>query len=277
MLVLEQPWNFHSVNLKLESMDTHAGLAFVLLGPGAECDVSRPSHPTTSSSLPSIICFHGSGTTSHYDTWLPLATETSKHAPVLFYERRGVGASPSTSPRSQTAQEAVKDLVDLLRRLDLKPPYILLAHSYGGTFAREFLQQHPDQVAGMVLAETGQETPTKHDEEQYRRQILGDKPLSVIHADSLHDKREGTSTPEGLKLLTRWAVEDERLKKAQLRLSSNARYVRVDGCGHDIVRHRPDIVCEEVTWVLNNLLSQPIARSRSFIEYLRSLVSRPRR
>lgn len=258
-------------------MDRFAGVAFIMLGPEAGRDLPRPSNSASSVSLPPVICFHGSGTGTHYDAWLPLTTEISKQAPVLFYERRGVGASTGTSPHSQTPQEAVKDIVSLLQHLDLKPPYILLAHSYGGAFAREFLQQHPAQVAGVVLAETGQETPTKHDEEQYRKQLLGRKPLSVIHADSLHGKRKGTSTPEGWELLRQWGMEDERLKKAQLRLSSNARYVRVDDCGHDIVRHRPDIICEEIKWVLNNLTSQPIARSRGFIGYLRALVSRPRR
>lgn len=256
-------------------MDHHAGLAFVLLSSGAERDSQRPSHPASSSPLPPpVLCFHGSGTSSHYDTWLLLAKEISKHVPVLFYERRGVGASTGVSPgRSQTPQEAVKDLVSLLRHLELRPPYILLAHSYGGTFAREFLQQHPDQVAGMVLAETGQETPTRHDEEQYKKQVLGQKPLSVLHADSLYGKRDRATTPQGLELLTRWAEEDERLKKAQMRLSSNARYVRFDGCGHDIVRHRPDIVCEEVVWVLDNLIDQRIARFQRFSEYFRTRIS----
>lgn len=258
-------------------MDNYAGLAFLLLSSVTGRDLPSPNNPAISSLLPPVICFHGSGTTSHYDTWFPLTKEISTHAPVLFYERRGVGASASTDLHSQTPEEAAGDIVSLLQHLGLKPPYILLAHSYGGTFAREFLQQHPDQVAGMVLAETGQETPTKHDEEQYRKQVLGKKPLSVIHADSLHDKRVGTKTPEGSELLRQWAVEDERLKRAQLRLSSNARYVRVDGCGHNIVRHRPDIIREEVKLVLNELTSQPTARLRGFRQYLRALMSRPRR
>lgn len=267
----------HLLDIKWEKMDHYAGLAFILLGPKVELGTPRSTNPAASSALPPVICFHGSGTNTHYDAWLPLATDISEHAPVLFCERRGVGASTSTSPRSQTPQEAIQDIVDLLQHLELNPPYVLLAHSYGGTFAREFLQQYPDQVAGMVLAETGQETPTKHDEGQYRKQLLGNKPLSVIHADSLYVKREGKPTPEGLELLRQWAAEDERLKKAQLRLSSNARYVRVDGCGHDIVRQRPDVVCEEVKWVLANLESQQNGRSRGVLGYLRAHMSSLRR
>lgn len=234
-------------------MDRHADLAFVMLGPDLERDSTASGKSASPSSPTPVICFHGSGNSSHYDIWLPLLKKISTFSRVVFYERRGVRGSPSTDSRSQTPLEAIADLADLLQHLALKPPYVLVAHSYGGTFAREFLQQDPGQVAGLVLAETGQETPTKHDEEQYRNRILSNKPLSVIHADSLHGKREGTTSAAGLDLLRRWAEEDERLKKAQLRLSSNARYVRVDGCGHDVVRHRPDVVCEEVEWVLGNL------------------------
>ncbi|KAJ4418537.1 hypothetical protein N0V82_005517 [Gnomoniopsis sp. IMI 355080] len=239
-------------------MNCHAGLAFTVLGPAFERDStgSSSSSPARSPPLPPVLCFHGSGSSNHYDTWLPLVQEISTFATVLFYERRGVGASSDdkTDSHSQTPRDALKDLLGLLQHLHLKPPYVLIAHSYGGTFAREFLQQYPDQVAGLVLAETGQETPTRHDEEQYRKQALGNKPLSVIHADSLHEKRRvGTTSAAGLEMLRKWAEEDERLKKAQMQLSSNARYIRVDDCGHNIVRHRPHIVSGEVIWVLNNV------------------------
>lgn len=39
----------------------------------------------------------------------------------------------------------------------LTPPYILVAHSYGAIIAREFLNLHPDSVAGMVLADPSTE------------------------------------------------------------------------------------------------------------------------
>ncbi|KAF3759906.1 alpha/beta-hydrolase, partial [Cryphonectria parasitica EP155] len=199
-----------------------------------------------------VICCHGSGQGPHIDYWLPLMREISKHTKVLCYERRKIGQNTMAVSRSQTPEEAVSDLDALLKALQLRPPYILIAHSYGGAIARQFLQWHPTQVAGMVLAETGQETPIKHEAEQYKKQILGSKPLSVIHADSLLGKRGGSTSAEELRLRDLWAAEDERLKRAQLGLSSNARYVRVDDCGHDIIDERPHIVAAEVSWVLEN-------------------------
>lgn len=230
---------------------------------------------------PTVLCFHGSGHhDTHQESWLATVQGVADFAPILYYDRRAsIGnnnRATVTETRSlhQTPDDAVQDLRRLLRALDLRPPYLLLAHSYGGTIARTFLQSCRDQVVGMVLAETGQETPTPYDEEQYRRRILGSKPVSVIHAVFVVAEEEdptlmgveggrgrivaGATTAaqgeERARLRQAWAEEDERLKKAQLRLSSNARYVRVDRCGHNVVRERPDVVIEEVRWVFEEAL-----------------------
>lgn len=87
----------------------------------------------------------------------------------------------SDSPATQgdvpllTAQQAATELQELLRVIQVGPPYILIGHSYGGICARAFLsllaQEHPfqvsssmpratpsqDIVAGMVLPEAGSE------------------------------------------------------------------------------------------------------------------------
>jgi hypothetical protein len=46
-------------------------------------------------------------------------------------------------------------------------------------------------VAGMTLAETGQETPLKIEEKQYRNQALESRSLSVIRANSPLGKQCG--------------------------------------------------------------------------------------
>lgn len=233
-------------------MEHHDGLAFVLLEPSTPA--KDPGSSTPASPLPCVICFHGSGHQNHYETWKPLVQAISLQTRVLFYER------PAAEPRAQSPREAIHTLTTLLTHLHLAPPYILLAHSYGGTFAREFLQHHPRHVAGMVLAETGQEAPTAYDEEQYRRRVLGDKPLSVIHAKGLllggaRRTESAGAAAAGGDMLRRWGEEDERLKRAQLRLSTMARYVCVEGCGHHVVRDRRDVVEGEVRWVLGNLVA----------------------
>lgn len=257
-------------------------LEYLLLSP----DTNEAAVPSTTHPLPTVLCFHGSGHSSHQAAWLAVVQGIAPFAPILYYDRASTVSRGGTPSRNQTPEDAVKDLERLLRALHLPPPYILVAHSYGGTIARTFLQRHQDHVVGMVLAETGQETPTRYDEEQYRGRILGRKPLSVMHAvasvagaptsevgrddddaeengggengggdlgerHAHHDQVSGAER----RMRRLWVEEDERLKKAQLQMSLNARYVRVEGCGHHVVRERPDVVVEEVRWVLGSALS----------------------
>lgn len=255
--------------------DRSADLKHLFLQPNTAAVSGAPAPR----SLPTVLCFHGSGHGTHQDSWLAVVQGVAEFAPILYYDRRGVGENEDNNASSpnQTPKDTVKDLQCLLRSLDLRPPYILIAHSYGGTIARTFLQSYRHQVAGMVLAETGQETPTPYDEEQCRRRIMGDKPVSVIHAvpeDPNVGDEQLANKEERRRMRRLWAEEDERLKKAQLRLSSNARYVRVDGCGHHVVRDRPDVVIEEVKWVFENCQGEPSGSGRQRRRVMGWLVTR---
>jgi pimeloyl-ACP methyl ester carboxylesterase len=148
-------------------------------------------------------------------------------------------------------------------------------HSYGGTFARLLLQRWSRDVAGMVLAETGQETALDPamEQQQYRNLILGKKPLSVLRGNTLIGKwkqleqaevaaasnDDATTAPTTTTLqaqrhfLEAVDKEDERLKRAQLALSSHHRYVHIPDCGHDVIDQRPESVAGEVRWVMDNL------------------------
>lgn len=243
-------------------------LNFVLQGPGVERSLSAQGQTHEVPSCVTIICFHGSGHDTHYNTWLLLVEDIAKSTTILYYERQGVVQDPEVVARYKTPRESMTDLIGLLDHLRLEPPYILLAHSYGGTIAREFLQSYPNRVAGMVLAETGQETPSTFDQEQYRKQILGSNPLSVIHANSLHGKANGLNSVEATKMHTLWAEEDMRMKKAQLQLSSNARYIRIDDCGHNVIRDRPDVVRQEVDWVLEHTVASKAPNVHRFAHVL---------
>ncbi|OJJ45813.1 hypothetical protein ASPZODRAFT_133675 [Penicilliopsis zonata CBS 506.65] len=93
--------------------------------------------------------------------------------PHLLYDRAGLGKSPESSKDETTISPAVKaaqDLHTLLCSLDQtsssnSPPFfppqvLLVAHSYGAFIAREYLDLHPDSVAGMVLLDPATELYT---------------------------------------------------------------------------------------------------------------------
>ena len=86
---------------------------------------------------------------------------------LRYSENPGTVSDRSTPvPMPRTAQDVVADLRAMLDAADTPGPYILVAHSLGGLFARLYAQTHPDEVVGLVLVDTfAPETPA----------IFGDK------------------------------------------------------------------------------------------------------
>ncbi|KAA1247396.1 alpha/beta hydrolase [Mycobacterium simiae] len=60
-------------------------------------------------------------------------------------------SSPVAMPR--TAQDVVGDLHELLATARVPGPYVLVAHSLGGLFARLYAQTYPDQMRAMVFVD----------------------------------------------------------------------------------------------------------------------------
>ena len=80
---------------------------------------------------------------------------------VCAYDRAGLGWSePGPTPRSP--QQFASELHALLTNGGVEGPYVLVAHSLSGKTARLFANQHPDDVAGMVLVDTSHEFVDDH-------------------------------------------------------------------------------------------------------------------
>ncbi|MBK6812278.1 MAG: alpha/beta fold hydrolase [Sandaracinaceae bacterium] len=68
------------------------------------------------------------------------------------YSRPGYGASDATSAPRDPAR-IVEDLRALLEARGYAPPYVLVGHSFGGTYMELFAKAHPDEVAALVLVD----------------------------------------------------------------------------------------------------------------------------
>ncbi len=81
---------------------------------------------------------------------------------TYLYDRSGYGQS-DTAPAAENAvsgRRIAAELEMLLMVAKIDPPYILVAHSWGGILSRQFLAQlrsPPDDIAGMVLVDANQE------------------------------------------------------------------------------------------------------------------------
>ena len=215
---------------------------------------------------PLLIVFPGANAAC--ESWKPVSSLLRDTVRVLLYDRSGLGRSEH-GPNKDTGPMAADELSTLLKAVDLPGPYVLVAHSYGGCVAREFLHLRALDVVGMVLSETGTETKCRYAEEQYRRQVLRDCPLSVIRGESAFSARRGEHVNvldeqhrarEGM--LEAMSKADEQLKREQLKLSRNGRFRNVPDCGHSVHLTHPDVVVLEIKWVLSNVKMAGRERSR---------------
>lgn len=88
--------------------------------------------------------------------WQRVAPDVAKAARVVVYTRAGAGKS-DPRPEARTPERASLELDQLIDAAQLKPPFILVGHSYGGYLIRLFAARHPEQVAGMVFVDPGME------------------------------------------------------------------------------------------------------------------------
>ena len=214
------------------------------------------SGPARQPNDPIVVIFPGSGDTiASYSKLGPLL---SSFVRVLLYDRSGLGRSERNRTNHNTPDVDAKELAALLRVVGLGPPYVLVAHSYGGCIAREFLQISDRNVAGMVLLETHAATPCRNEKQQYDNQILGRKPLSVVQGSRIKARHGETEDPEPADAhQSAWREAEIGMQRAQLRLSRTTHFVQVPDCGHGVPRERPDVVVEEVKWVLANIVHDP--------------------
>lgn len=93
--------------------------------------------------------------------WLLVEPAVASFARVCSYDRAGYGWSEYRSgPRDAVAISG--ELAALLADAGEKPPFLLVGHSLGGIFARQFALRHPGSVAGMVFVDSSHEQQLAH-------------------------------------------------------------------------------------------------------------------
>lgn len=97
-----------------------------------------------------------SGFGSDLTVWRNVAPAVAKSAQVVAYSRAGHGKSQAR-PGERTVQANTSDLEQLIETAQLRPPFILVGHSYGGFLIRHFASKNPEQVAGMVFVDASDE------------------------------------------------------------------------------------------------------------------------
>jgi pimeloyl-ACP methyl ester carboxylesterase len=197
-------------------------------------------------------------------TWFELMDGLAGISRVCTYDRAGTGTSdPRPDAEALTTADQAEELRTLLDGAGVDPPFVLVAHSYGGFVARLFADAYLDETAGIVLIESSHE-----DEIDPYADFYGDKPagdwvdggdlldIDATEAD-LRDARDYGDMPLIAIRAERYEdVLDEDLwreTQADLAtLSTNGIHVEALGSGHFVMEagNNPAVVLAAVEAVV---------------------------
>jgi pimeloyl-ACP methyl ester carboxylesterase len=139
---------------------------------------------------PTVVFLHGLGGEGH--DWAVTANFL-KGSHTCWYDRLGVGLSDQDTSR-HSALDSVEDLHRLLPKTGAKPPYVLVGHSYGGMLALMYAGKHPDDVAGLVLADATLPFETELDPPETAEDVKAEMNANQENLDAY----EGYATLKGL-------------------------------------------------------------------------------
>lgn len=119
---------------------------------------------------PTVILDAMSGGFSSYWAWIQ--PEVAKQVRVCAYDRAGFGWSESDS-EPESPQRTVRNLHTLLTNAGIEGPFVMVGHSKGGIYIREYAALYPQEVVGLVLLDSS------HPDQfvRYPEMLKGDTPM----------------------------------------------------------------------------------------------------
>jgi pimeloyl-ACP methyl ester carboxylesterase len=223
------------------------------------------------------------GYNSEMSTWEKMYRQLDPNMTVFTYNRPGVGRSADV-PGKRDALTIANELKAVLQANNVKPPYIFVAHSMGGIYARIFHHLNPTLVKGLVLVDATHErqieTLLTIVPDEYKDAVLEGMEadfrdsLAVLPPGSVKEefrsnykenyeqmKQYGpisnipvyvlTSTKQGPEV-DPTIMEIKKALHAQWATEAGAkgRFVTTDRSGHYIQVEEPNLVVEGIKWVM---------------------------
>lgn len=102
-----------------------------------------------------IVVFEAGFMHDGLSAWTTIIGDVARFAPVIAYDRAGIGESEPDGVRP-TPKHVASNLHELLEVLDANPPYVLVGHSLGGPLIRMYTALYPEDVAGLVFIDPAQ-------------------------------------------------------------------------------------------------------------------------
>lgn len=228
-----------------------------------------------------IVFINGSGTSMGEWGQNKKFFQCAKKAGSLFlYDRSSLGGSPQDTKLSAknpiTAKLISDQLITLLHQQKIKPPYIIVAHSYGGIYAGYFVLKHPELVKAVLLVDpvprnfyfsnalmgnikSGAQYAEHHSEAEVYKKYKGETEsiYQLLGFSQSKDelKKLGSInnripvviiSSTGMEYKVKPIKEDWYTSQKQwLNNNPNSKIFQVKS-GHFIQIHRPNVVCNQI-------------------------------
>lgn len=127
-----------------------------------------------------IILLPGLGTTSTIYEYKQLYSRLSDKYKIVIIEKPGYGYSSSTN-RVRNLNNILEEYKEILTKLNIKGPYILMAHSAGGLEALNWLQKYPEDVEAIISLDI-----TLPEQSIYASTYSNENPLSYALTDFIY-------------------------------------------------------------------------------------------
>ncbi len=232
-------------------------------GRGAMVDVGgfKLSTYCQGTGSPAVILDSGYG--EELATWYLVQPMIAGFTRVCAFDRAGIFPSnPRPGHSWNTAQNTVHDLHEVLSKLHVAPPYVMVGHGIGGIDLRLYARRYPRDLAGMVLVNADNEEQCKWALCATARGERYDIRTSVaqLHAalsGKIHDSLGATPLvvisrglyPPGDTLIGTWKMLQTQLADA----SSNSVHAVAKMSGDDVLQNQPDLVIRAIELVLQSI------------------------
>jgi pimeloyl-ACP methyl ester carboxylesterase len=146
------------------------------------------------------------GLGQHIERWGSLLQRVAELAPVVAYDRPGIGSS-RPSPYRPSPENVATLLHDVLSTIGAKPPYVLVGFSLGGAYVRTYAALYEKDVAGIVYIDPIDFTETRQDALRAFTEI-GCGQDSLYELEQARDSfaRESSDTAAAAEWTEAWAL-----------------------------------------------------------------------
>ena len=158
-LYIDKRWPSIIEMVKANKDKAYSNLDFITIN-GFKVEVLTSMMQNNKANKP-VVVFEN-GLASGFGSWDIVVEEISKTNAVFRYNRPRIGESENDS-LPPTTEHIVNNLRKMLLQKELKPPYLLVSHSFGGAYIRSFASMYPGEIAGLVFVDPVDFTQKKGD------------------------------------------------------------------------------------------------------------------